>query len=249
MPDELVHYSVADHVAHVVLDSPHNKNALSRQLVTELTERLRRAETDDDVKVIVLRAEGNVFCSGADLSEMHADPEDAPRGMVALFRGIVANAKPVVASVQGAVRAGGIGIVGACDVVVAADHATFALTEVRLGLAPAAISLVLLPRLNPRAASLTFLSGSAFTGTDAVAAGLVTTAVPATELNAEVDSICGELAKGHPQGLRETKRLINADLLRSIDAGTDEMASLSAGLFASDAAREAMQAFLSRRSR
>ena len=108
MPSELDHYSVADHVAHVVLDSPHNKNALSRQLVAELIERLQRAEADDDVKVIVLRAEGNVFCSGADLSEMHADPEDAPRGMVALFRAIVAHAKPVVASVQGAVRAGGI---------------------------------------------------------------------------------------------------------------------------------------------
>ncbi|MFT4009425.1 MAG: enoyl-CoA hydratase family protein [Nocardioidaceae bacterium] len=247
MPDELVHYTVADHVAHLVLDSPHNKNALSRQLVTELTECLRRAEADDDVRAIVIGAEGNVFCSGADLSEMSAGPEDAPRAMIALFRTIVGNAKPVVASVQGAVRAGGIGIVGSCDIAVVADHATFALTEVRLGLAPAAISLVLLPRMAPRAVSSTFLTGSTFTGAQAVEYGLATAAVPATDLDAEVAAICGELAKGNPQGMRETKRLVNADLLERLAAGTDAMASLSASLFASDAAREAMQAFLKRR--
>ena len=247
MPDELVHYKVSDGVAHIILDSQHNKNALSRQLVSELLGHLERAADDDTVKLVLLRAEGTVFCSGADLSEMAAGPEDAPRGMIDIFRRITSHEKPVVAAVHGAVRAGGIGIVGACDIVVAAENATFALAEVRLGLTPAVISLTLLPRMTPRAASLTFLTGSTFTGRDAVGYGLVTKAVHADELNAEVDEICGALAKGHPQGLRETKKLLGEALTRHIDAGTDEMAALSARLFASDAAKEAMLAFLNRK--
>lgn len=244
---ELVHYAVADSVATITLDSQHNKNALSRQLVTELVDRLHQAEHDETAKVVLLRAEGTVFCSGADLSEMVASPQDAPRAMIEIFRRIVDHAKPVVAKVHGAVRAGGIGIVGACDIVVADEDATFALTEVRLGLAPAVISLTLLPRMTPRAASLTFLTGSTFSGREAVDHGLVTRAVPSDELNLEVDEICAELAKGHPQGLRETKRLLASQLSAHLDAGTDEMAALSARLFGSDEAREAMRAFLSRK--
>ena len=245
--DELVHYAVADGVATITLDSQHNKNALSRQLVTELIERLDRAEQDESAKVVLLRAEGNVFCSGADLSEMAAGPEDAPRAMVGIFRKITAHPKPVVAKIHGAVRAGGIGIVGACDIVIADESASFALTEVRLGLTPAVISLTLLPRMTPRAASLTFLTGSSFHGRQAVEYGLVTKAVPTDELNLEVDEICAELAKGHPQGLRETKKLLGDAFTQHIDEGTDEMAALSARLFGSDAAREAMLAFLNRK--
>ena len=247
MTDELVHYAVADGVASIILDSQHNKNALSRQLVTELVAGLDRAQQDDEVKVVLLRAEGTVFCSGADLTEMASGPEDAPRGMIEIFRRIAGHEKPVVAKVHGAVRAGGIGIVGACDIVVAAEDATFALTEVRLGLTPAVISLTLLPRMTPRAASLTFLTGSTFSGREAVDYGLVTKAVRADELNAEVDQICGELTKGHPQGLRETKKLLGEAMTRHIDAGTEEMAALSARLFASEGAKEAMLAFLNRK--
>ncbi|HSV37424.1 MAG TPA: enoyl-CoA hydratase family protein [Nocardioidaceae bacterium] len=245
---ELVHYDVADGVAMVTLDSPHNKNALSKQLVTELFERLERAQDDPQVKVVLLRAEGSVFCSGADLSEAAAGGmEQGARSMAEIFRRIVAHEKPVVARVSGAVRAGGIGILGACDIVVAADTSTFALTEVRLALAPAVISLTLLPRMTSRAAALTFLTGSVFNGTEAAAYGLVTKSVPEDELNIEVEEICGALSKGHPQGLRETKKLLSGHLLEHIDAGIDDMAALSARLFGSDEAREAMLAFLSRK--
>jgi enoyl-CoA hydratase/methylglutaconyl-CoA hydratase len=248
MPDELVHYDVADGVASVTLDSQHNKNALSRQLMTELADRLDRAEADPDVKVVLLRAEGSVFCSGADLSEAAGGSmEEGARRMAELLRRIAALEKPVVARVHGAARAGGIGIVGACDIVVAADTASFALTEVRLGLAPAVISLTLLPRMTGRAAALTFLTGSVFNGTDAAAYGLVTKAVPEDELNVEVDEICAELSKGSPQGLRETKKLLRGFLLDHIDAGIGDMSALSARLFGSDEAREAMLAFLDRK--
>lgn len=245
---ELVHYATADGIATLTFDSPHNRNALSRQLVTELYDGLERAGSDDEVRVVVIRAEGKVFCSGADLSEATSgDVQDGPRGIVELQRRIVEFPKPVVTRVLGAVRAGGIGIVAASDIAIAAEDATFALTEVKLALTPAAISLTVLPRMTSRAAALTALGGETFSGAEAATYGLVTKAVPADQLDAELDKVCASLATGHPQGLRETKQLLARDLVARIEAQGDELSALSARLFGSDAAREAMLAFLSRK--
>lgn len=247
MPDELVHYAVADSVATITLDSQANRNALSRQLVTELTERLARADADDDAKVVLIRQEGPVFCSGADLSEATAGGmEEGALRIVALQRLVVTLDKPVVTRIAGAVRAGGIGIVAASDIALCADDATFALTEVKLGLAAAIISLTVHARMSPRAAALTTLGGEVFTGTQAAAYGLVTRAVPVAELDDAVASVCRQLATGAAQGLRESKRILNAELVSRIDAQGDDMAALSARLFASDAARTAMTEFLQR---
>ena len=244
---ELVHHAVEGAVATITLDSPHNRNALSRQLVTELADRLERAEADPEVRVVVITSADRVFCSGADLAEASADGMSVgTQAIVGLQRYVVGMSKPVVALVRGPVRAGGIGIVAACDIVLTAEEATFALTEVKLGLAPAVISLTVLPRLTSRAAAYACLSGAVFTGAEAVGMGLVTRAVPAAELDAAAAGLCAELATGAPQGLRETKALLARDLLERIDARADEMAELSARLFGSDAAREAMTAFLSR---
>jgi methylglutaconyl-CoA hydratase len=245
---ELVHYRVDDHVATLVLDAQHNRNALSRQLVDELYDGLGRAEQDDDVKVVLIRAEGRTFCSGADLSEARSDGmEQAANVLVSLQRRIVTLPKPVVVRAHGAVRAGGIGIVAAADVVVSAHDATYAFTEVRLGLVPATISLTVLPRMTDRAAALTFLTGDVFTGRDAERMGLVTRSVPEEDLNLEVDEICASLAKGSPQGLRETKRLLGRDLVERIDTLGGDLAQLSARLFGSEEARAAMLAFLERK--
>ena len=245
---ELVHYATDGAVATLTLDSQHNRNALSRQLVTELFAGLERAEADDAVRVVLIRAEGKVFCSGADLSEASAGGmEEGARRIVDLQRLIVTMDKPVVTRVYGAVRAGGIGIVAASDIAIAADDATFALTEVKLGLAAAIISLTVHHRMNPRAAALTTLGGEVFSGADAASYGLVTTAVPADDLDAEVARVCASLATGAAQGLRESKRILNRDLVARIDERGGELAELSATLFASDEAREAMTAFLSRR--
>ena len=248
MPEELVHYAVSDAVATITLDSQHNRNALSQQLVTELVERLERANAADDVKVVLVRQEGKVFCSGADLSEATSvGMEEGAQRIVALQRQIVTLDKPVVTRIQGAVRAGGIGIVAASDIAISTDDATYALTEVKLGLAAAIISLTVHARMSPRAAALTTLGGEVFTGTQAAEYGLVTRAVPAAELDEAVAAVCRQLATGAAQGLRESKRILNADLVRRIDALGDDMAALSAWLFASDEAREAMTAFLSRK--
>jgi enoyl-CoA hydratase/methylglutaconyl-CoA hydratase len=248
MSQELVHYAVADAVATITLDSQHNRNALSRQLVTELAERLAQADADGDARVVLVRQEGKVFCSGADMSEATAGGmEEGARRIVALQRQIVTMDKPVVTRVEGAVRAGGIGIVAAADLAISAHDATYALTEVKLGLAAAIISLTVHARMHPRAAALTTLGGETFTGVQAAAYGLVTRAVPAADLDAEVTTTCAQLATGAAQGLRESKRILNADLVRRIDALGDDMAALSARLFASDEARDAMTAFLNRK--
>jgi len=249
MPEhELVHYRVDDHVATLDLDSQHNRNALSRQLVSELLAGIDRAEADDDISVVMIRAKGPTFCSGADMSEATEDGmEEAAGVLVNLQRRIATLPKPVVTRVDGAVRAGGIGIVAASDIAVCSEHATFAFTEVRLGLTPAAISLSVLPRMTDRAAALTFLTGDTFDGRAAHRMGLVTRVVAADELNLEVDEICAALAKGSPQGLRETKKLIGRPLVERIDTYGADLAKLSARLFASDEAKAAMRAFLARR--
>jgi enoyl-CoA hydratase/carnithine racemase len=149
----------------------------------------------------------------------------------------------------GPVRAGGIGIVGACDVVIAAEDATFAFTEARLGLAPAAISLTTVRRMTDRATSLLFLSGETFDGAEAARIGLVTKAVPADDLESVVGSVLESLTKATTQGLSETKNLLNARILADIDEHGDDLASMSARLFGSDEAREAMRAFLEKRSK
>jgi enoyl-CoA hydratase/carnithine racemase len=245
---ELVHYDVTDALATITLDSQHNRNALSRQLVSELFGHLEAAEADDAVRVVLIAAEGKVFCSGADLSEATSDGmEEGARRIVQLQRLVCTMSKPVVTRLHGAVRAGGIGIVAASDIAIASEDATFALTEVKLGLAAAIISLTVHHRMNPRAAALTTLGGEVFGGADAAAYGLVTKAVPAEALDAEVEKVCASLATGAAQGLRESKRILNRDLVARIDAHGDEMAALSAQLFASDAAREAMTAFLNRK--
>jgi enoyl-CoA hydratase/carnithine racemase len=247
-PVELVHLEVADQVATITLDSPHNRNALSRQLVTELFDRLEAADRDDAAKVVVIRSSGRVFCSGADLSEASTQGmEEGARQIVRLQRLIATMGKPVVAEVAGPVRAGGIGIVAASDIAIAAEEATFALTEVKLGLAAAIISLTVHHRMTPRAAALTTLGGEVFSGTEAAAYGLVTSAVPADRLAEEVRKVCASLATGAAQGLRESKRILNHQLVERIDTRGEEMAALSARLFASDEAREAMTAFLSRK--
>lgn len=244
---ELVHYQLDDQVGTITLDSPHNRNALSRQLVTELFARLETAATDD-AKVVILRSADAVFCAGADLKEAGAGAmEEGTRALIELQRTIVSHPKPILARIAGPVRAGGLGLVAAADIAICADTVTFAFTESRLGLAPAVISLSVLPRLTSRAAADTFLTGRSFDAAEAAAMGLVTRTVPADQLDDHITLVVEQLSQAHPQGLRETKQLLAADILARIDAHGDQMADLSARLFSSPAAAEAMAAFLSRK--
>lgn len=254
-PTELVHLDVSVRsddasVAVVTLDSSANRNALSKALLQQLGDHLDAADADPAVRAVVVAAAGPVFCAGADMVEATSGGmERGARDIVALQRRIVAMGTPVVARVHGPVRAGGLGIVSACDVAISAASVTYAFTEVRLGLAPAVISLTTLPRLTARAASETFLGGETFDAAEAERIGLVTRTVPDAELEAAVQSVVDSWCQGSPQGLRETKALLNSPLLRRIDELGEQVAVQSARLFGSDEARAAMYAFLDRRSR
>ena len=244
---ELVHLDVPDQVATITLDSDHNRNALSRQLVSELAAHLTTAGDDTDVKAILIRSAGTVFCSGADLTEAASGGMvEGAKAIVVLQRQIATLDKPVVVELGGPVRAGGLGIVGAADIVVAGESVTFQLTEVRLGLAAAVISLSLLPRFTDRAAADLFLTARKFDAAEAARVGLITRAVPDAELQGDVAGVLGDLVKGYPQGLRESKKLLNHDLVARIDALGEQVAAQSAALFGSAEAREAMTAFLNK---
>jgi len=243
---ELVHAGVEGGVATITLDSPSNRNALSRQLVSELTAALAASGSDPAVRAIVLTHTGTTFCAGADLSEAAGGGmSEAASVLLRLIEAIVELPKPVVAGVDGNARAGGLGLIGACDIVVAGPRCTFALTEVRLGLAAAVISVALLPRMEPRAAARYYLTGETFDSAEAVRTGLAT--VAADDMPATVATITAGLLKASPQGLAESKRLVAAPVREAIAARGEAMVELSARLFGSDEAREGMMAFLERR--
>jgi enoyl-CoA hydratase len=246
---ELVHLDVADQVATITLDSERNRNALSKQLVAELAAHLTTADADPAAKAVLIRSAGTVFCSGADLTEaVGGGMAEGAKAIVALQRQIATTDKPVVVGLGGPVRAGGLGIVGAADIVIAAESVSFQLTEVRLGLAAAIISLSLIPRFSDRAAGDLFLTARKFDAVEAAEVGLITRAVPDADLEAEITGVLADLCKAYPQGLRESKRILNHDLVARIDAFGDEVAAKSAELFASDEAREAMTAFLAKQA-
>lgn len=230
--------------AVITLDSDRNRNALSWALLDELDAALARA-AKDQARAVLLRAEGKVFSAGADLTEAHRDGmEKGLRKLVAVMRAIVTLPVPVVARVHGAARAGGLGLVAACDVAIAAEHVNYAFTEVKLGLAPATIALAVLPRMEPRTAALTFLTGEPFDGRTAVESGLITRVVPSTELDEAVAGVMAQICSGEPQGLAATKQLLNADVVRRFDEHAEDVIASSAVLFASDIARAHMARFV-----
>lgn len=251
MTDRYVHVEVADGVATLTLDSPHNRNALSAQLVAELRAGLAEAAENADVRAVLLTHTGSTFCAGADLTEAGetgdaSGPDDRARGLIELLRAIVALPKPVVGFLDGHVRAGGMGLVGACDIVVAGPACSFALTEARLGLAASVVSLTVLPRLTSRAANRYLLTGEKFHSGEAARLGLVT--VAADRPVDEVEEILRSVRRGSPQGLAESKSLVSAPILAEFDRCGEDLAAQSARLFASDEAREGMMAFLEKRT-
>ena len=236
--------------ARLRLNSPHNRNALSTALVTQLHQGLRDAAADPEVRVVVLCHTGGTFCAGADLSEASGgDPvdmaADRAREMAALMRAIVESPLPVIAAINGHVRAGGFGLVGACDIAVAGPHSTFALTEARIGVAPAIISLTLLPKMSARAAARYYLTGEKFGAGEAADIGLIT--IASDDVDATVAKLVAEVSKGSPQGLAASKALTTAAVLEGFDRDAERLGAESARLFVSDEAREGMLAFLQKR--
>ena len=171
--DELVHFDVVDAVATITLDSPANRNALSTRLVHDLTTALDRAEAgavDGSIRAIVLTHVPPAFCAGADLKERRTGPPDS-RPFVSVLKRLMDAEVPTLAVLRGPARAGGIGLMAACDLVVVDRDLTFALTEVRIGVAAAIISVPILRRASGSRLTAAFLTGEPFDAAFAARSG------------------------------------------------------------------------------
>lgn len=249
MPEEVVHYAVANGVATVTLDSPENRNALSTQLRHELSAHLDQAISDTSVRVVVLTHTGTVFCSGMDLKEARSVDAETQRvnEFPAILERIWHSPTPVVARVAGPARAGGVGMVAACDIAVAAKEATFAFTEVRIGVVPAVISVTVLPRLLPRAAHELLLTGETFDGERAAAVGLINSAVDVDDLDDETRRYTEMLCLGGPNAIAATKALLRQPRPAEVSESFAAMQRLSAKHFASAEGQEGITAFAEKR--
>jgi enoyl-CoA hydratase len=165
--------------------------------------------------------------------------------MTRLLRRILESRLPVIAAIDGHVRAGGLGLVGACDIAVAGTASTFALTEARIGVAPSIISLTLLPKMTARAAGRYFLTGEKFGAEAAAQMGLITVATD--DVAGAVAELASAVALGSPQGLAASKALTTAAVIDDFDRRAEKLTQESAALFVSDEAREGMMAFLEKR--
>jgi methylglutaconyl-CoA hydratase len=234
--------SVERGIATITLNRPDNRNALSIELMNSLGDNLKHAIEDPGTRVIVLTNVGNTFCAGANL---RGEPTDEkPRyGLVEILQAMLDSPKPVVGRIAGHCTGGGNGLAAACDISIAAEDVFFAFTEVRIGVAPAIISVVCLPKLRRSDALELFLTGKRVMATRIAEMGMINMAVPPEELDAAIGDIVDDLAAGGPKALAVSKELINKVPAMSRDDAFAWTGKVSPELFASDEAAEGIRAF------
>jgi methylglutaconyl-CoA hydratase len=237
-------------VLTVTLADVENRNALSRRLTSELSAALDDADAEDAVRVVVLTNAGSVFCAGADLreqSEPRGDDGGAPPPPHSLFGRAQRSPKPYVGRIAGHCVAGGTGIAASLDVSIAADDTRWGFTEVRLGLTPAMISVVCLPKMRPAEAREAMLRGNRFDAAEAARLGLINAAVPRDRLDDEVEAVITDLLAGGPGALAATKRLLARVPDMAVDEAYEWASELSGELFASEEGQAGMAAYLEKR--
>lgn len=239
-----VRYELDGPVAMLTLDEPDNRNALSPSLVDGLGEGLERAAADPDVRAVVLTNSGGTFCAGADLRGGAGRPRYSP---TELYQLIMDSPKPVVGKIAGHCMGGGLGLAAACDISVAERDVRLGFTEVRLGVAPAIISVVVLPKLGRADASELMLTGRRFTAERAVELGLLNRAVPAEQLDEVVGRLLEELVAGGPSAQAHIKTMLRSVPALARDDAFEAMTALSRDLFATAEATEGIAAFRERR--
>lgn len=254
MSDAILVSVDANGKATVTLNRPEIHNAFDDALIARLTEIFEFLGKRDDVRVVVVAANGKSFSAGADLgwmrrmanyseAENRADAEQLAR----LIHVLDSLPKPTVARVQGAAIGGGVGLVAACDVAIASEAASFALSEVRLGLIPAVISPYVIGAIGPRQARRYMLTAERFDAAEARRIGLVHQTVPAAELDAAVDSVVAALLLGGPEAVRESKMLARAVGGSPDDSVRADTARRIARLRASPEGKEGVSSFLEKR--
>jgi len=242
-------------VATLSLNRPEIHNAFDDALIAELTAELNRLEAEPALRVIVLAANGKSFSAGADLNWMRRmagyTAEENYRdalALTALMRTLNDLRKPTIARVQGAAFGGGVGLVACCDIAIAADAAKFSLSEVRLGLIPAAISPYVIAAIGARAARRYFLTGERFDAQEAFRLGLVHEVCSGDALDARVEALVTALLECGPGAVLAAKHLVSAVAHRPIDrALNDDTARRIATIRASEEGKEGVAAFLEKR--
>jgi methylglutaconyl-CoA hydratase len=243
---EIVLYEVAAGVATVTLNAPERKNSLSAELVNALGDELDRAMADEEARVVVITNAGNTFCAGADLKASRpgvAGVVEARHTFVGVMKQIMTAPKPVIGRANGHITGGGVGLIAACDISVMRDDAKIGFTEARLGVAPAVISVVCLPKMRRSDASELFLTAERFTPQRAAEVGLINAAVSADELDDKIEEYLDKIVRGGPLALAACKELIARVPDMGIDQAFEWTAAYSAELFQSDEAADGIAAF------
>lgn len=248
---KLVKTKTVDCVMTITLADEERRNALSNQLMSELVEAIDEANNNEDVRVVVLTNRGSTFCAGANLAERSKSREgNNDKGtveMTELFQRIRRSPKPFIGRLAGHCVAGGVGLAAVMDISVAIDSAKFGFSEVRIGVAPAIISMVCLPKMRLADAQSAFLRGNRFSAKEAARMGLINKAVTPEEIDNEIEAVVNDLLAGEPHALAVAKQLTTSRAAMSEEEAFAWTAQLSASLFRSDEAREGMNAFLEKR--
>ncbi|HEV2428075.1 MAG TPA: enoyl-CoA hydratase-related protein [Acidimicrobiales bacterium] len=238
-----VEFTTAGPVATITLSDDARRNVLTVEMIDAVIASIDACEADDAVRVVVVTNTGRTFCAGADLS----GPGGAPVDLAGLLDRVQRSPLPFVGRVAGHCVAGGVGLAAVMDLSIAVEDATFGFTEVRLGLAPAIISVVCLPKMRRGDALAAFLRGGRFPATEAARLGLVTATAGAASLDAAVGEVVADLLLGEPAALAAAKRLVYEVPTMSVGEAFAHASGLSASLFASEAAREGIAAYLEKR--
>ncbi len=254
MPEfQTLRYEVRGAAAWLVLSRPEKRNALSQAMIRDLGDGLERATEDAAVRAIVITGEGRAFCAGADLkagpgwSKTESGDRREKHPFAEVLESIQKAGKPVIAAVNGAAFGGGLGLVAAADIAMAADSAKFSFSEVRIGLIPAMISVVVLPKIGLHHARRLFLTGRRFGAAEALSYGLVHRVTALEDLAAAVTEEVSEIVKGGPVAVAEAKRLIRTVPTLDADEAFTRTARWLAELAGSEEAREGMAAFAEKR--
>jgi methylglutaconyl-CoA hydratase len=251
----LVLYSTKERIGYITLNRPEKRNALSRELVSELKEAFTLAEKDVDVKVIVLKANGESFCAGADLAYLQELQKFSFEENIAdsnhlkeLFLQIYQLKKVVIAQVQGHALAGGCGLATICDFVFAVPEAKFGYTEVKIGFIPAMVLIFLIRKIGEQKAKQLLLSGELIQGEDTMRMGLTNYIVSKEQLENSVFDFAQKLIKNNSgQSMMMTKKMIGEVQSMSLSDALDYAAKMNAEARATDDCKNGITAFLEKR--
>ena len=250
MTADPVQLEIEKGVATVRLNQPEVRNALTHELRTAFRDIIGSLEFNEDVRCVVITGNGPAFCAGADLKSPPGQLSEGVGRAVPypdVLTAILDSPKPVIAAINGAAFAGGLGLVGAADIVVTRTDVQLSFSEVRIGVIPAIISVVCMPKLGVHHGMKLFLTGERFDGQQAVDMGLAHIAVPEAQLMSTVEEQIAMINLGGPIAVQECKKLARRVTELSRKEGFKETAEWSARMFRSDEGAEGMAAFREKR--